>query len=155
MKKLISMTDFVLNFKGNTAVSHKAFEFARKSKNYATFLKQPLILGMFVPCDEYGNVLKECQKPDKKDYWSDNGTVYSGELYRHNLNEFEAYRKAKEKVLFNTKYKIGTCYNEKAIHFDGKCTQIISNFAYLTIEDIAHWNFELTESAIKQIFGDT
>ena len=42
--KLISMTSFVLNFKGNTAISHKAFEFefARKSKNYANFLNSQL-----------------------------------------------------------------------------------------------------------------
>ena len=40
--KLISMTSFVLNFKGNTAISHKAFEFALKSKNYANFLNSQL-----------------------------------------------------------------------------------------------------------------
>jgi hypothetical protein len=64
MKKLISMTDFVLE-------KNKAEEVTRESyiecRNYANFLKQPLTLGMFVPCDENGNVLEE-KKPFQDDY---------------------------------------------------------------------------------------
>ena len=33
--------------------------FYNKCINYANFLKQPLTLGMFIPCDLDGNVLEE------------------------------------------------------------------------------------------------
>lgn len=82
--KLISMTDFVLQEKTggqqvNSITSQLYYEL-RIIKKYADFLKQPLKLEMFVPCDEKGNVLKEPS------------LVPSYEL--------EIYRKAKEKVLF-------------------------------------------------------
>lgn len=44
--KLISMTDFVLEQRGDNL-------------KYAQFLKQSLNLGMFVPCDLEGNVLQD------------------------------------------------------------------------------------------------
>jgi hypothetical protein len=51
--KLISMTDFVLE--------QNNFKVFRNQQilNYANFLKQPLELWMFVPCDENGDVLEE------------------------------------------------------------------------------------------------
>ena len=72
----------------------KEFEKRMKSVvDYANFLKQPLTLGMFIPCDKEGNVLEE---PDcKEDYYRDaNGLAY---------NYFEDRKKwleAKERVLF-------------------------------------------------------
>ena len=68
--KLISMTDFVLecyeNFKSPTL-------FEETVHNYAKFLKQPLTLGMFVPCvdeeifnySKHGNK-KEFEEASKK-----------------------------------------------------------------------------------------
>jgi hypothetical protein len=60
--KLISMSDYVLdyasvltvvdNFKDLSKVTNSIF-------NYASFLKQPLKLEMFVPCDENDEILKE------------------------------------------------------------------------------------------------
>lgn len=63
MKTLIPMVDFVLerratldvNFCGLKTYSNKIDEIF----NYARFLKKPLQLGMFVPCDLEGNVLEE------------------------------------------------------------------------------------------------
>lgn len=58
--KLISMTDFVIlqNISlANKEIKHN--ECGLRILKYANFLKQPLILGMFVPCDENGNVLEE------------------------------------------------------------------------------------------------
>lgn len=69
--KLISMTDFVLEHSHFTSKeidyskpSSKTFreveaEWYGKILNYAQFLKQPLTLGMLVPCDETGNVMEE------------------------------------------------------------------------------------------------
>ena len=56
MNKLISMTDFVL--KTHDEISD-SIDSESMMFNYANFLKRPLTLGMFVPCDEDGNVLQE------------------------------------------------------------------------------------------------
>ena len=85
--KLISMVKFVLEqAKKNSIDSH---ELALNSYNYANFLNQPLTLGMFVPCDEDGNVLEE---PNGFDLWI-SGIVSDSD-------EFNKYQQAKEKVLF-------------------------------------------------------
>ena len=78
--KLISMTDFVLEFENNFPRQFgEAYSEYNESKseylnmklksyeNYAQFLKQPLTLGMFVPCDEDGSGL---QKPINYDVWN-------------------------------------------------------------------------------------
>lgn len=64
--KLISMTDFVLEQKYTTTLDISQVDFYDKElnilskiRNYARFLKKPLTLGMFVPCDEDGSVLEE------------------------------------------------------------------------------------------------
>ena len=54
---------------------------------YAKFLKQPLTLGMFVPVDDQGNVLKEPK--DEEFNWAF-------------LEQKKIYDKAKEKVLFES-----------------------------------------------------
>jgi len=87
--KLISMTDFVLEQK---IQSYEPEHILKRITNYANFLKQPLKLEMFVPCDEDGNVL---EVPN-----SDN------EINNYFDLSFE-YHQAKERVLFkgfNTKY---------------------------------------------------
>jgi hypothetical protein len=81
--KLISMTDYVFE-KHNDMDSYTDYEdmghLFESVLNYAKFLKQPLKLGMFVPCDKNGNVLKDV------------GLLPCYEL--------DVYRKAKERVLF-------------------------------------------------------
>ena len=66
--KLISMTDFVLGIEQNSYTKTEKYniiEWQSKCESfdkiikYANFLKQPLKLGMFVPCDENGNVLED------------------------------------------------------------------------------------------------
>jgi|688.fasta_scaffold717292_3 hypothetical protein len=81
MENLISMTDFVLEqrkiFKTDNIRRFWACE------NYAKFLKQPLELWMFVPCDSEDNVLEE--------------------PISHQL---ETYEKAKERCLFHGYFSI-------------------------------------------------
>lgn len=55
--KLIPMTTFVIEYYSNEGYAD--LQTLRLMNNYANFLKQPLILGMFVPVDPQGNVLKE------------------------------------------------------------------------------------------------
>jgi len=69
-------------------------EFRIKSRKYRNFLKQPLELWMFVPCDENGNVLEE-PKRDKDTYTQDLGV-----LQDYDVIEVEEYNEAKDKVLF-------------------------------------------------------
>lgn len=64
MEKLVSMTDFVLEQMENVMLDGTGSVCARIG-NYANFLKQPLKLEMFVPCDDEGNVF---DKPDA-DYY--------------------------------------------------------------------------------------
>ena len=59
-------------------------------ENYAKFLKQPLKLEMFVPCDEEGDILEEPE--DYEQRLPNMMTEYNDEIYR--------YEQAKEKVLF-------------------------------------------------------
>ena len=57
------MTDFVLEqnekIKKEKYGIESYYSTMQVSINYANFLKQPLNLGMFVPCDKIGNVLEE------------------------------------------------------------------------------------------------
>ncbi|MDR2235055.1 MAG: hypothetical protein LBE92_02940 [Chryseobacterium sp.] len=55
--KLIPMTDFVIEYYSNEGYAD--LQTLKMMKNYANFLRQPLTLGMFVPVDQQGNVLKE------------------------------------------------------------------------------------------------
>lgn len=87
--KLISMTDYVFEQKRPIPSAdlhemdyyYKEYEIVEKIFNYANFLKQPLKLGMFVPCDENDVPLDE-----PKDY-------------EHNVKKRE-YQQAKERVIF-------------------------------------------------------
>jgi hypothetical protein len=58
--------------------------------NYSTFITQPLTKGMFIPCDEEGNVLEE---PVKEDYY-----VPMGEAEYHRA--LKQYQQAKDRALF-------------------------------------------------------
>ena len=83
--KLISMTEFVLEQEQPTYLQKEEFEDVfYKIHNYANFLKQPLKLSMFIPCDEFGNVLI---KPEEH---LENRSLY--------FKELEIYQKAKERV---------------------------------------------------------
>lgn len=55
--KLIPMTDFVIEYYSNEGYAD--LQTLTLLKNYANFLRKPLNLGMFVPVDPQGNILKE------------------------------------------------------------------------------------------------
>jgi len=130
--KLISMIDFVLQDKSITGIS---------IINYAYFLKKPLELWMFVPCDEYGNVLEEINDdyPNNIEYFE----------------EIEQYNKAKERCLFEG-------FEIKHHHSSKKSICTFDNFFHIfwntndfwelskgifTIEDLVKYNLQLTKTA--------
>ena len=149
--KLISMTDFVLeNAKQPYVEGTKYIDLV----NYAKFLKQPLKLEMFVPCDEDGNVLKEPSQEDKEWFLNQTNGDFS-ERYTYLFNWFLA----KEKVLFE-----GFCINgedENIITLEFENTWIefykehevfmYGNYALIDVEDLSNFELQLTESALKQI----
>lgn len=156
--KLISMTDFVLE------QSHLLSEIPKhqqltdayfRSLHYANFLKQPLTLSMFVPCDEEDNLLNPC----------------GCSLDKGRCKKEDEYQKAKEKVLFEgfsveeDKFKDT---KRKLVWFNDNMTQLWRQLTYRNgrvvesflpnnynglscVEDIISMNLTLTETAIKQI----
>ena len=149
--KLISMTDFVLEAKENGGYTYNS----NQLRYYAELLKQPLTLGMFVPCDEDGNSLEE---PKESNY--NLGDIHAG-YYRKDLTK---YQQAKERVLFEG-FEIHNRHNVInrglgiVIVFSGIISILIDGNNGLggfskndaTIEDLVILYLTLTETAIKQI----
>jgi len=155
--KLISMTDFVEKIRKESNVSpfndeQKEMDNAELYKifNYAHFLKQPLKLEMFVPCDEKGNVL---EKP--KDYQK---------YIKHNFyasKVCKTYQEAKEKVLFES-FEIDLeegcgfpfLNNHPPFFFSIDNKWDISS-CFKIIEDLEGYNIQLTNTALKQLGLET
>lgn len=139
MKNLVSMVAFVLDQRfglGNEFITEK--EFCDKVINYANFLKQPLELWMFVPCDEDGNVLDFIEKPlspssdDVWDKWSE--YRYAKERCLFDGFKYFSIKKKRESYVFTEGYEINL-----------KC------FSTMTIEYISKENLQLTQNAQKQL----
>lgn len=158
--KLTSMINFVLD--------QEKLEFTPIGKDYAdewsdfclikldkivknaNLLKQPLNIGMFAPCDDYGNVLK---KPIE--------TIGSIEMYA------KKYETAKSKVIFkdfeitnqdDECVSLKNIASDLTLHFhieeENNITNLIEveyqdkdyNGYYETIEDLVIYDLELTIS---------
>ena len=135
------MTDFVLEQVRKMEDKETTY---LKIFNYAKFLKQPLKLEMFVPCDNQGNILKE---PKKDNFLTQSG-LYQTDYHTESLKQYE---QAKEKVLFE-----GFTYNSEdelieKIETDGTIWSIdIDDIVKYTIEDMVQCDLQLTQNAIKQ-----
>lgn len=148
--KLISMTDFVFEIGNKDETTHR--ENLVHIYNYAIFLKQPLKLEMFVPCDENGNILEDVTGQGMIPYY---------------VEKVHRFLTAKEKVLFDGFYirnnpkvesfkYIGFEYYEEPIFILKSNNKIIrpENKSFHTIEDLLRKkDIELTKTAIKRIFG--
>ena len=149
---LIPMTNFVNNV-GNME-NYPSHENALSwIYNYATFLKQPLKLEMFVPCDDNGNILKE---PKKTNYQVDVNTKCSGWKYLYDSNDkligyyddrkwkedFVKYKQSKEKVLFVFKPHFDISVMKHHIS-QGRNIEYLANFG----------SMQLTKTALNAIFG--
>jgi len=142
MKNLISMTDFVLEQAMSTKTILNRF---MEVQNYANFLKQPLELWMFVPCDEDGKIITRK---------SDTG---------HNAADRE-YQQAKERCLFDgfeftesQKYSIKNGI-QNSVHWYTKNRLYLttkkedgyhSYFQLFTIEDLIQCDVQLIPTAQK------
>ena len=134
--KLISMTDFVLEQNDYLTCDEASPNFVKKVVNYACFLKQPLKLEMFVPCDDNGNVLEDI----------------IGHGMIHNYSEkVKQYEQAKDKVLFDgfDIYSNGDLHNA-FVTFESSRLEIMNVENLIT--DF-QYSFYLTSNAIERIFG--
>ena len=138
--KLISMIEFILSEKVISALEYE--ESYKMIRSYANFLKQFLKLGMFVPCDEDGDVLEKPEDYEKR--LPNMMTEYNDEVYR--------YKQAKEKVLFK-----GFKINGNYIYYGHFMVCLISEIELYTVESLLNHfipeteEVQLTESALKQI----
>jgi len=155
--KLISMTDYVewIKFKNpEEFASDDLHDGVRGKFNriclYAKFLKQPLTLGMFVPCDEERNVLEEPDRPPSSLHLK---------MYESELNQ---YQQAKERVLFegfkmfawnhskDTPFMIGLDKSFGCVYWLHEDGWSLSK-GIKTVEDLILYQPTLTKSAIKQL----
>ena len=153
--RLISMTDFVLEIDKEWENTSKPFSENKalmKICKYATFLKQPLKLGFFVPCYADGQVH---EKPGDLIYQLAEENDHAASKWA-----IEEYNEAKESVLFKGFEIEDIGLGSFAIRKNGwilmRCSKSIgakweNRDAYLNIESLTHFKLELTDSTIKQI----
>jgi hypothetical protein len=165
--KLISMTSFVKK-QGNIGMEiqslrHQQSDRARRFyliQKYADFLSKEITKGMFVPCDEFDNILKEPEP-----YYENKGFDECPEPIWDNL-ECEQFLKAKERILFkdfqvvNLPIKQGY-YSKSITDSSGLLhlfwySKVSENWSLSQdlniIETLTFFNsIELTETAIKEI----
>lgn len=146
--KLISMTDFIIvlpvdtdmpdDFEGGWRECAKELD---RIMYYANFLKQPLNLGMFVPCDEDGTVLTEATFTDWESFSTEREPEHIQEVNEQETEEWEIWCEAKDRVLFEgfEKYDDGKSFAKTVIGISK------------TVEGLVPHDFTLTPTAIKQL----
>ena len=147
---LVPMTDFVLEQLNEQNSRTKPMrEVFNSLEKYATFLRQPLKLEMFVPCDEKGNVLEEPQmRPVKISFDEEDMDYDAQELYD--------YIKAKEKVLFEgfKPYEDYECAKYEDVYVDEEVCDGKFTIEEL-IKDVGKTKIKLSQTALDIIFGET
>lgn len=96
--KLIPMTDFVIEYYSNEGYAD--LQTLKLMNNYANLLKKTLTLGMFVPVDAQGNILKE-----PKNYQSWKSLAHNNKKREDGnsstaFEEYKVYQKAERKCIF-------------------------------------------------------
>lgn len=134
MKKLISMVDFCLEQRKTHTGDFE--DYCDLICRHAKFLKHPLTIGMFVPCDLSGNVLEE-KKPFQDKYYE-----YQEARERCLFKGFEVDY---DRIVKNNEIRIQ--FNDYSVYLNNSKTMIS------TIEDLVKYNLELTTTAQKEIFG--
>lgn len=149
---LLSMTDFVLEqLNKENSRTRPIRSVLNALEGYANFLKQPLKLKMFVPCDEDGNVLENPDKHQQK-YKDRLGDFYL-EKYK---DDYKNYKQAKEKVLFEgfEQYEDYDCAKYKDVYIDEEVCDGKFTIEEL-IKDVGKSKIKLSQTALDSIFGET
>ena len=140
--ELISMTDFVIyQYEKLKNKEINTLDYAFNTGIYAHFLKKPLKLGYFIPCDEEGDILEEPTNYEKR--LLNMMTEYNDEVY--------TYYQAKAKVLFEgfeyDKENDWVTYNEFARFFVSELQNGKVEDLFKLIKD----EITLTETSKKEI----
>lgn len=156
-QKLISMTDFVIEY-----YSHEGYADLQTLKlmsNYATFLKKPLTLGMFVPVDEKGSILKAPKNYTSWKSLKHNRKISGNDADYTAFEEYKIYQKAERKCFFEgfgiayngySVVRIVALYNEAIELSFNKNDKTFQNFS--TIESLTHFDeIYLNTAALKKI----
>lgn len=93
--KLIPMTTFVIEYYSNEGYAD--LQILNLMNNYANFLRKPLYLGMFVPVDKQGNVLKE---PKNYASWKSLEHNDGKRTDVVGFEEYAEYQQAEQKCMF-------------------------------------------------------
>ena len=155
--KLISMTDFVENLRDEMTLKaplnfKQTKKYFDKVFYYSDFLKQPLKLEMFVPCDDDGNILEE-----PNDYFEDGEESIYSKKYNESLNKilfFDFEIIDNEEDFIEIHFSKGNIWisiqdNSGMVLTDGYKVE----FPIKRIEDLIYYNILLTPNATKRIFG--
>jgi len=149
--KLIKMTDYISqkrDFIDKMMNDQDRLTILQCIFKYSEFLKTPLNLGMFIPCDEKFNILKQpnhYRRYLSKDYLTENPKM--SEKW---IKECQEYQIAESKILFKN--------FDFFIEHDGKKCVMTEGFVLpfevlytMKIEDIVDNDIELTISGINVI----
>ncbi|GAA4152895.1 hypothetical protein GCM10022217_08060 [Chryseobacterium ginsenosidimutans] len=101
--KLIPMTDFVIEYYSNEGYAD--LQTLNLMNNYANLLKKHLTLGMFIPVDAAGNILKEPKNYSDWKSLNQNSKKINNNNDSDYFEEYKLYQKAEKKCLF-TGFKI-------------------------------------------------
>lgn len=154
--KLISMTEFVLN---ECKIRNKENAIIN-IYNYAQFLIQPLTLGMFIPCNEEGNVWKFPPTQEEWEWCKKDSTEAEQSFkqkefyYQQSKNKvvFEGFELHNEKNVINREFGIVIVF-DAIISILTEGNNGLGGFYKndVTIEDLVILDLTLAENAIKQI----
>ena len=155
---LIPMTDFVMKQNYLTTLDISQIDFYDKElkilsniRNYAKFLKQPLKLEMFVPCDDNENVLGE---PEIYSQWVREN--FNDELENEErINQCKDYHQAKEKVLFEGFEFVSRTDETWLFKINGNFPRIVSQKGAVELLRIFKDKIKLSQTALNIIFGKT
>ncbi len=155
--KLIPMTDFVIEY-----YSHEGYADLQTLKlmnNYATFLKKTLTLGMFVPVDQKGAILKEPKNYSSWKSLDHNRKKPDPTVNNTTFEEYKLYQKAEQKCLFEgfkiayngySIVRITASYNESIELSFSKNERLFQKFK--DVESLTYFDeIYLNDTALKKL----
>lgn len=165
--KLIPLSDFVLeqeksleNLLNESLPTLKVASSYDKIVNYTNFLKQPLKLGMFVPCDEFGNILEEPKGFKEWHKWGVSSKLAYSEIvecqkFWNDKNKvlFEGFEFLSSNTVFNSNLGLTICLDNYQFSIEDSLGIGGGDIWGNTLEALAYTNLNLTltPSALNQI----
>ncbi|MDQ1096114.1 MULTISPECIES: hypothetical protein [Chryseobacterium] len=157
LHKLIPMTDFVIEYYANEGYAD--LQTLNLMNNYAVFLKKPLLLGMFVPVDAQGNILKEPKNYAAWKTLEHNQLPSSPESDTPSFREYRIYQEAERRCFFHgftiayngySVVRITASYDE-SIELSFNKSDMMSQ-TFKDVESLLHFeNIYLNSAAVKQL----